>query len=101
MVLFAREVTSLARNFARKAMLSSLRRSSFADPIPVVPAAYLIDHSGKAVDVITLKNAPDETVFSNRLHDAVSVSCWGFARSLCNFCIFLLKSWYLCFTAVV
>lgn len=41
-------------------------------PVPVVPAAYLIDPNGRPLDVITLSNSPDKTAFRSRLDAAMA-----------------------------
>lgn len=53
---------------------SSTNAGLFSDPVPVVPASYIIDLKGKPLDVITITPEMDENIFLQRIKMALKVS---------------------------
>uniref|UniRef100_A0A914RPJ6 Uncharacterized protein n=1 Tax=Parascaris equorum TaxID=6256 RepID=A0A914RPJ6_PAREQ len=47
----------------------------FDDPVPIVPASYIIDLNGKPLDVITVTEGMDDVVFTSRVRTAAAAVC--------------------------
>lgn len=77
LILFGWTITGWisANGFSQRYLRWDLWKDIFIDPVPIIPASYIIDLHGKPLDVITITEGMDDVVFTSRVRTAAAAVC--------------------------